>query len=143
MTEQIKEDVPAFVGVAIGDRVIFNLVDRHGDFPYTGVSIIHALKQNRNKFVADIIQSQSYNSIVEIFDDHLVFGEFKSNNSINYHLYRQTYDFMIKTPGYFYIYDLFNDVIIIKTLDTPEPIGLNYKSSPDVRNFINNTKDGG
>lgn len=50
---------------------------------------------------------------------------------------------MIKTPGYFYIYDLFNDVLIIKTLDTPEPIGLNYKSSSDVRNFINNTKDGG
>ena len=143
MTEQIKEDVPAFVGVAIGDRVIFNLVDRHGDFPNTGVSIIHALKQNRNKFVADIIQSQSYNSIVEIFDDHFVFGEFKSNNSIKCRLYRRAYDFMIKMPGYFYIYDLFNDVLIIKTLDTPEPIGLNYKSSSDVRNFINKTNDGG
>lgn len=64
MTEQIKEDVPAFVGVAIGDRVIFNLVDRHGDFPYTGVSIIHALKQNRNKFVADIIQSRAITQLL-------------------------------------------------------------------------------
>ena len=32
---------PAVVGFALGDRVIFNVVEREGSFGYTGMSIVH------------------------------------------------------------------------------------------------------
>lgn len=134
---------PAFVGFALGDRVIFNFVEREGSFGYTGMSIIHSLKRNRNKFVAKIFQSQSYDTIKELFDDKLVFGKFNNTEKLNIESFQRVYDMMVNNDGYFYIYNIIEDILIVKTPEIKEPIGLNYRNSSDIRNFINKLKDGG
>lgn len=135
---------PAFVGFSIGDKVIFNIVEREGEFDYTGMSIIHSLKRNKNKFVSKIFQSQSYETIKEVFDDKIVFGKFSTTENMNMEAFQRVYDMMVNNnDGYFYIYNAMEDILIVKTPDIQEPIGLNYRNSSDIRNFINKLKDGG
>ena len=100
---------PAVDGFALGDRVIFNVVEREGSFGYTGMSIIHSLKRNRNKFVAKIFQSQSYDTIKELFDDKLVFGKFNNTEKLNIESFQRVYDMMVNNDGYFYSCQLLHD----------------------------------
>ena len=69
-----SQDNPALVGVIFGNKVIYNILENDTDFLNTGLSIIHHLKRDKNKYIADIIESQSYNSIKYIFDDEIRFG---------------------------------------------------------------------
>ena len=135
--------IPAFIGFSIADKIIFNLVEREGTFEYTGMGIIHSLKRNKNKFVSKIFQAQSYDTIKEVFDDKIVFGKFNSTENMNIITFPRVYEMMTKDPeGYFYIFNVIDDVLIVKTPELKEALALNYRNSSDIRNFINKLKSG-
>lgn len=122
----------ALVGVLLGNKVIYNVVNNDVHFNETGRSIISLLNNNNNYFISEIIKSQSYNSIKYIFDDKIVFGEpyFHNNKNID------TLDLILKIEiDYIYIYDIENDLLLIKQ-PRKKLIALDYKISSDVRNFI-------
>lgn len=122
----------ALVGVLLGNKVIYNIVDNDVHFNETGRSIISLLNNNNNYFISEIIKSQSYNSIKYIFDDKIVFGEHYSHNNKNI----DTLDLILKIDiNYIYIYDIENDLLLIKQ-PRKNLIALDYKISSDVRNFI-------
>lgn len=122
----------ALVGVLLGNKVIYNVVNNDVHFNETGRSIISLLNNNNNYFISEIIKSQSYNSIKYIFDDKIVFGEHYSHNNKNI----DTLDLILKIDiNYIYIYDIENDLLLIKQ-PRKKLIALDYKISSDVRNFI-------
>lgn len=122
----------ALVGVLLGNKVIYNVVNNDVHFNETGRSIISLLNNNNNYFISEIIKSQSYNSIKYIFDDKIVFGEPYSHNNKNI----DTLDLILKIEiDYIYIYDIENDLLLIKQ-PRKKLIALDYKISSDVRNFI-------
>ena len=139
MELETEIDNSAFVGIAFNQNVIYNVVERDAEFIHTGMSIINFLKNDKNKFLSDIIQSQSYESIKLIFDDNILYGEFYDKNNSNIDSFDDVYTLMIEQNNYeyFYVYDFVNDVLIVKIPEEPEIIALNYKDSYDVRDFIN------
>lgn len=140
MISDLEIDTSAFVGISFSNRVIYNLVDRDGEFENTGLSIITFLKNDKNRFMANLIESQSYESIKLIFDDKFIFNELYSKQNENVESFNNVYSFIgeMNSIEYFYIYDAIEDVLIVKTPYLDEPIALDYKNSEDVRNFINN-----
>lgn len=128
----------ALVGVLFGNTVVYNIVEREGEFQYTGMSIVNFLKNDRNKFLSLIMESQSYDGIKTIFDDKFIFGDFSDTSDGNVTTFNDVYSFIYDTTGfgYFYIYDILNDALIVKTPKLPVPIGLDYHNSADVRSFL-------
>jgi hypothetical protein len=136
--DEIETDVTAFVGVAFGNNVVYNVVDREGEFEFTGMSIIRLLNNDKNRFIADIIESQSYDGISVILDDGVKFNEYDFPGATNMDLFSDIYTYMREDDNieYYYIYDVTEDVLIVKTPDEREPVALNYQSGKDVRNFM-------
>jgi hypothetical protein len=140
-----EKDDNALVGVAFNKTVIYNIVERDGEFGNTGMSIINFLKTDKNKFMSEIIASQSYESIKLIFDDHIILGELYDKSNTNVEDFSEIYNFMKSETDYeiFYIFDLLNDVLIIKIPELPSVHAIDYKKSSDVRDFINKIKKEG
>lgn len=140
-----EKDDSALVGVAFNKTVIYNIVERDGEFGNTGMSIINFLKTDKNKFMSEIIASQSYESIKLIFDDHIILGELYDKSNTNVEYFSEIYNFMKSETDYeiFYIFDLLNDVLIIKIPELPSVHAIDYKKSSDVRDFINKIKKEG
>lgn len=140
-----EKDDNALVGVAFNKTVIYNIVERDGEFGNTGMSIINFLKTDKNKFMSEIIASQSYESIKLIFDDHIILGELYDKSNTNVEYFSEIYNFMKSETDYeiFYIFDLLNDVLIIKIPELPGVHAIDYKKSSDVRDFINKIKKEG
>jgi len=132
----------SFVGVAFSDKVIYNLVEHDPELINTGLSIIQHLKNDKNKFISKIIESQSYNNIKYIFDDEVIFNDFYDWNNENRESF---YDIQVLIEDdnayeYFYIYDLDSDTLLIKTPELNYLTSINYQDSKEVRDIINNTK---
>ena len=140
-----EKDDNALVGVAFNKTVVYNIVERDGEFGNTGMSIINFLKTDKNKFMSEIIASQSYESIKLIFDDHIILGELYDKSNTNVEYFSEIYNFMKSETDYeiFYIFDLLNDVLIIKIPELPSVHAIDYKKSSDVRDFINKIKKEG
>lgn len=143
MFEYNEGESTAFVGVSFSSKVIYNLVEREGEFEYTGRSVINLLKQDVNKFVSDIVLSQNYQYIDIILDDKMVFGKKFEEVNTNMESFNEIYRIMYEESNYieyYYIYDLSEDLLIIKTPEIDDPIAVDYKNSKDIRNFINKLK---
>lgn len=142
MEQDVIEKVEAFVGVAFHDKVIFNIVENDGEFINTGLSIIHHLKNDKNGFIAKIIESQSYNSIRYIFDDKLCLSDFYDKNNENKESYEDIMNLINNENGYqnFYIFDVESNTLIIKIPQINKIFALDYTSSHDVRDIINTIK---
>lgn len=142
MEQDVIEKVGALVGVAFHDKVIFNIVENDGEFFNTGLSIVHHLKNDKNKFMAKIIESQSYNSIRYIFDDKMCFSSFYSKDNQNKESYEDILHIINDENGYehFYIFDVESNTLIIKIPQIDKIFALDYTSSHDVRDIINTIK---
>jgi hypothetical protein len=130
-------ETSAFVGVAFSSEVIYNYVQQEGEFNSTGASIIEFLREDKNKFVAKLIESQSYECIKLLFDDDMIFDKMYDKTNTNNEPFKYIYEYMEDGDlfEYFYIYDFLNDVLIVKT-PYSKPIALDYKSDEDVEYFI-------
>jgi len=139
MQDLYESESSAFVGVAFSNQVIYNIVDKDGEFEYTGLSIIQYLKNKKNEFISKIILSQSYDGIKFIFDDEIKFNDFYDHSNTNIESFQSVYSLMneINSIDYFYIYDVNEDVLIVKTPDTEMALGVDYHNNEDVRNFRN------
>lgn len=139
---EIDIETPAFVGISFSNKVIYNIVDTEGEFFNTGMSIVSFLKHNKNKFMAKVIESQSYNSIKVLLDDSVVFGEFYDTQNTNIESFQSVYNIMNNEGSfeYFYIYDIIEDLLFVKVPEFDEVVAIDYKNSNDVRKFINNLK---
>jgi len=142
MIDIIDNEISAFIGVAFSDKIIYNIVERDGEFINTGKSIINFLKYNKNKFVGKLIESQSYDSIRILLDDKMVYGNYFSNQNSNIDSFTDVYTLINKTNNwkYFYIYDIFKDLLYIKIPEINHIVALDYKNDMDTKNFINNIK---
>jgi hypothetical protein len=126
----------ALVGVLYGETLIYNVLDFDTCFPLTGLSIIQYLKINKNKFISDIILSQSYNGIKYIMDDSMLYNEFYNNNEQNVYNFNRVADMLLKEFQIIYIYDVNSDMLLLK--DSEQFIALDYTNAKDVRNYLNN-----
>ena len=138
MFDEIEIEKLACVGVAFGNKVIYNIVEKDAEFINTGLSICNYLIRDRNKFVSRIIESQSYDGISIILDDEIRFNKFYDSSFSTIDNYSTLLSLMEDNSiyEYFYIYDYVNDMLIVKTPLIKEPVALNYKSATDVRDFI-------
>lgn len=125
----------ALVGVLFGSHLVYNVLDFDTSFQLTGLSIIHYLKTNKNKFISEIILSQSYNGIKYIMDDKIVFNDFYNNNEQNLENFNKFSKKILSDFEDVYIYDVVNDLLLIK--DNNELLALEYNNSIDVRNYLN------
>lgn len=125
----------ALVGVLFGSHLVYNVLDFDTSFQLTGLSIIHYLKTNKNKFISEIILSQSYNGIKYIMDDKIVFNDFYHNNEQNIENFNRFSKKILSDFEDVYIYDVVNDLLLIK--DNNELLALEYNNSIDVRNYLN------
>lgn len=125
----------ALVGVLFGSHLVYNVLDFDTSFQLTGLSIIHYLKTNKNKFISEIILSQSYNGIKYIMDDKIVFNDFYNNNEQNLENFNRFSKKILSDFEDIYIYDVVNDLLLIK--DNNELLALEYNNSIDVRNYLN------
>lgn len=139
MQDTFESDVPAFVGVSFSNHVVYNMVETDGEFEYTGLSIINFLNNNKNKFVSDIILSQSYDGIELLLDDQMKFGNLYDTQNTNIDSFADVYSVMCEKDSvdYYYIYDAVEDLLFIKTPELRDPMAVDYKNSADVRNFRN------
>jgi len=144
MEFDIEYNAVAFIGILFGDKVIFNVINNDADFLSTGVSIIHHLKTDKNKFVSKIIESQSYNGIKYIFDDEILFEEIYSKTNENSYSFNDIMKLIIEDNvyEYFYILDYSSNTILIKIPEVEHLTNIDYTNSTDVRNFINKVKRG-
>jgi hypothetical protein len=126
----------ALVGVLYGETLIYNVLDFDTCFQLTGLSIIQYLKINKNKFISDIILSQSYNGIKYIMDDSMLYNEFYNNNEQNVYNFNRVADKLLKEFQIIYIYDVNSDMLLLK--DSEQFIALDYTNAKDVRNYLNN-----
>lgn len=126
----------ALVGVLYGETLIYNILDFDTSFQLTGLSIIQYLKINKNKFLSDIILSQSYNGIKYIMDDSMIYNDFYNNNEQNIYNFNRVADKLLKEFQIIYIYDVNNDMLLLK--DTDKFIALDYTNAKDVRDYLNN-----
>ena len=126
----------ALVGVLYGETLIYNILDFDTSFQLTGLSIIQYLKINKNKFLSDIILSQSYNGIKFIMDDSMIYNDFYNNNEQNIYNFNRVADKLLKEFQIIYIYDVNNDMLLLK--DTDKFIALDYTNAKDVRDYLNN-----
>lgn len=126
----------ALVGVLYGETLIYNILDFDTSFQLTGLSIIQYLKINKNKFLSDIILSQSYNGIKYIMDDSMIYTDFYNNNEQNIYNFNRVADKLLKEFQIIYIYDVNNDMLLLK--DTDKFIALDYTNAKDVRDYLNN-----
>jgi|SaaInl8_200m_RNA_FD_contig_31_1233686_length_2218_multi_7_in_0_out_0_4 hypothetical protein len=140
MTDVRDMEIPALVGVMIQDKVIYNTVDRDGEFFNTGMSMINFLKHDTNKFVALMFESQNYESIKAIYDDEFVFGEPLNNQNRNIDSFQEIHKLMENDTlfDHFYILDLLNNTLIAKIPEQEDVIALDYRYANDIREFINN-----
>lgn len=143
MKDILETEISAFVGISFGTHVIYNVVDIDGEFEYTGQSIIQYLKNNKNEYISKIIESQSYDGIKLILDDKILFNEKFNNNNTNMDTFSDINKVINENYliDYYYIYDIIQDVLIIKIPEFNELIAIDYKSSTDIRNFINKLKN--
>jgi len=139
----------AIVGVCYTNRVIFNIVDNDADFFNTGLSIIHHLKssvKSRNNFISAIIESQAYDSIKDIFDDEIIFGNFYSEDNENTDSLQDILKLVNSTDStgstdsictfkYMYIYDVDSDKLFIKLPELENVVALDYKKAKEVKAF--------
>lgn len=128
----------ALVGVLYGETLIYNILDFDTSFQLTGLSIIQYLKINKNKFLSDIILSQSYNGIKYIMDDSMIYNDFYNNNEQNIYNFNRVADKLLKEFQIIYIYDVNNDMLLLKDTDTDKFIALDYTNAKDVRDYLNN-----
>lgn len=144
MIDIIDNEVSAFIGVAFSDKIVYNIVERDGEFINTGKSIINFLKYNKNKFVGKLIESQSYDSITILLDDKMVYGNYFSNQNSNIDSFTDVYTLIKEANNWehFYIYDMFKDLLYIKIPEIDSVVALDYKNDIDSKNFINNIKNG-
>ena len=126
----------ALVGVLYGETLIYNILDFDTSFQLTGLSIIQYLKINKNKFISDIILSQSYNGIKYIMDDSMIYNDFYNNNEQNVYNFNRVADKILKEFQIIYIYDVNSDMLLLK--DSEQFIALDYTNAKDVRNYLNN-----
>lgn len=132
------EESNAIVAISFADHVIYNIVEMEGEFDLTGESIISHLRYDRNGFVAEIIASQSHESIEFIDDEHVIFSDFLSSDNKNECFFSDLYRMMYSETGltdFFYIYDIIQDVLLIKTPEIPNPMIIDYKNDEDLDHF--------
>lgn len=125
---------PALVGVLFGSHLIYNILDFDTSFQLTGLSIIHFLKTNKNKFISEIILSQSYNGIKYIMDDKILFNDFYNGNEQNLENFNKFSKKILNDFEDIYIYDVLNDLLLLK--DNNELLALDYTNSRDVRQYL-------
>lgn len=130
-----ESNSPALVGVLYGETLIYNILDFDTCFQLTGLSIIHYLKSSKNKFISDIILSQSYNGIKYIMDDNMIYNEFYNNNDQNVYNFNRVSYKLLKEFQVIYIYDVNNDMLLLK--DEDKFLALDYVNSSDVRRYLN------
>lgn len=137
MEKDLKEiNSHALVGVLYGETLIYNVLDFDTCFQLTGLSIIQYLKINKNKFISDIILSQSYNGIKYIMDDSMIYNDFYNNNEQNIYNFNRVADKILKEFQIIYIYDVNSDMLLLK--DSEQFIALDYTNAKDVRDYLNN-----
>jgi len=136
--QEYHSKISAFVGVAIGGKVVYNYVEDEGEFHDTGISIINSLNDDRNKFISNIFESQSYVNIKLLLDNSMVFGEIYGKDNQNVESFKYIYSYMEDGDlfDYYYIYDMDKDVIIIKTPECDTVVALDYKNDEDVQYFL-------
>jgi hypothetical protein len=139
MELDIVTHTPALIGVIFDSKVIFNVLEEDTEFLNSGLSIINHIKNDKNRFVAKIIESQSYDSIRVIYDDKFVFGDFYDLNNENredfvsiMNLIRENADYK-----YFYFLELETSTLIVKIPEINIMYALDYNNSEDVRKLIN------
>jgi hypothetical protein len=140
--DELDKEISAFVGVKVDNRIIYNIVERDGEFENTGMSIIRFLNNDKNLFVSKIIESQSYMNIKLILDDEVLFNELDDKTNANIEKVHDVFNLIDNNPQikYFYIYDIVEDILIIEIPFLHKVIALDYKNSSHVRDFINNLK---
>jgi len=131
--------VGSIVGINFGQKIIFNIIEQEPEFCNSGYSIVNFLKSDKNKFISDIILSQSYDSIKSIYDDKMIFSEYFSSSNENVenleNILKKQDDF-----SYIYIYDYNSDLLLVKS-PTGSVKALDYKSVQDVMKYSAENKD--
>lgn len=138
-----NETKNAIVGVSFGTNVYYNIVENDPEFEYTGLAVISWLNHDNNRFIGEMFESQSYESIVRILDDDIDYGVFcGSNDNKNTTSMQQMYSFITggSDVSHVYIYDVFNDVLLVKTPEMDQLTAVEYKNSADVREFRNSLR---
>lgn len=128
----------AFVGVLFGKDIYYNVVGSEGEFNLTGESIICLLLESKNKFVSDIFQSQSYDWIDVIDDEGFIFGDFIGHDNENFCTFSDLMNMMYSDEIYaenFYVYDIKQDVLLVKTPQLPNPLAIDYTNESDILRF--------
>jgi len=135
-------EISAFVGVSFSNKIVYNIVERDGEFENTGISILRFLHNNKNLFLAKIFESQSYDSIKLLLDNDLIFGNFYNSNNSNMDSFTDVYKLMneVNSFNHYYIFDIIEDLLIIKIPELEEIAAIDYKNINDIENFINNIK---
>jgi len=138
----INENKNAIVGVSFGSNVYYNIVENEPEFEYTGLAVISWLNHDNNRFISEMFESQSYESITRILDDELDYGVFISHDNKNTSSMQQMYSFITggSDVSHVYIYDVFNDVLLVKTPEMDQLTAVEYKNSADVREFRNSLR---
>ena len=127
------------LGVSFGQKVIFNLLDEEPEFTNTGYSLINFLGNDKNKFIASVVQSQSYDSIKCLYDHNLVYSEYFSTSNENIEDLQNIINSQDELD-YIYIYDYESDLLLVKNPCTKLQ-ALNWRSEEDVRNYALTHKD--
>lgn len=132
----------AIVGVCFGSNVYYNIVENEPEFEYTGLAVISWLNHDNNRFIAEMMEAQSFETIVRILDDELDHGVFISHDNKNTSSMQQMYSFINggSNVSHVYIYDVFNDVLLVKTPELENLTGVDYGNSSDVREFRNSLR---
>lgn len=131
-------ETPAIVAVTFADHVVYNILECDGEFSKAGETIIYLLQNRKNIFVADFMDSQSYDGIVEITDEEgLYCGKYISFHNSNTCLFRDILRMMTdgSVAENFYIYDFLRDLLLIKTPGIPNPVLIDYNNDLDIDHF--------
>ena len=139
MEIDIYKSQPSLAGIIFTNKVIYNIVQEDSDFLNTGLSIINHLKRDKNKYVATIIESQSYDCIKTIYDDCIKFGPFYDLNNENREEFSSFMNILHNSEDFEYMYflDLDSDTLIVKIPEIVTTYALDYNNSEDVRKLIN------
>lgn len=142
MNNGFEKEIAAFVGVSFSNHIIYNIVEEEGEFELTGLSIINYLNSDKNKFMADIMLGQSHDCIKLLLDDHMEYGEYQDDQNTNIITFNKLYNLMSthEEIEYYYVFDVLENLLFVKTPELIEPIAIDYKNSQDVRNFRNKIK---
>ena len=128
----------AFIGVAFGNTVVYNVLEIEGDFSQAGLSIIEHLRRSPAKFCANLVESTIHGPIEGITDDRIIYGE-ENHVELTTCGYGDAIALMMENDvlDNYYVYDTTSDMLLVKTLTTLHPVVLDYAVEEDVVRYLN------